>query len=661
MSDTLDAEWMRKYCFPYEKTNDEAGRQKKLIEQICKAAENRETLLVNASTGIGKTISVVASAFALITRPGSGINRVIICPSNKSQHDNILKEIRMVQEKYPEHAWVPCIALKGKNDLCNNSEMHEGGEIKDFDLPAGTMEEVCKYLRKKGKCKYYARLKELIEPEGEEKGTEEYRRLEAQNAFNLYMQYDVNNQPVCQYYLRAIAARGAAILVADYNYVLKEEIARAIDLDGQITDTLLVFDEAHNLVSRSVGNLSDRKSKKSFDGTVEILEQLRGPGENDQIDSVAWLLEQLGEYLAKDAMLLTPGEQKPFDFNALLAQIGVSRENIELAINCLEEHMPTIIELTEGGRNYSFAMLNFLKTLHGNAGKREYVTYLERSWNGAYASYVIQCLDPSLSMQRLVEAKVPMVLMSGTMKPFEYYRDVLGLPNGLDRASGTQVVSHEADFLKKNRLIVYYSPEYADFRSKERGNNKAEKVADVAFCINTLPGNTANFFQSFAVANEYGGLLEGKTKKKLLVHTQEEERDIVYREFIKSRNAVLNTVAGSALAEGVDYPGETLMNAVIIGVPFGARNLLALAQEGYYAGKFGAELGRFYSYICPTLVRIQQAAGRVVRGPGENGLIILYGTGFDRLKGFPPEYLANQVKSKEELAEVIKRFWEGKQ
>ncbi|MFM2246000.1 MAG: hypothetical protein RL071_2074, partial [Pseudomonadota bacterium] len=86
------------------------------------------------------------------------------------------------------------------------------------------------------------------------------------------------------------------------------------------------------------------------------------------------------------------------------------------------------------------------------------------------------------------------------------------------------------------------------------------------------------------------------------------------------RHALL-AVLGGGLAEGVDLPGDALIGAVIVSPglppPTAERRLLA----DWYEERFGA--GRRYAYLVPGLTRVVQAAGRVIRGPEDRGVVFL--------------------------------------
>ncbi len=626
----LEKDWRQKHHFPYEHTNDEPGYQKSLVEDICGTAKAGGTILINASTGIGKTIAMVSSAFTLLEDEASGIERVIICPSNKSQHENIQKEIFRTVMHYPKLKKYACVALRGKRDLCTHEKA--GDAVEDF----------CRYLRKDRLCQHFNALTD--------------KTIRAKK---------------CEYYKRVREAKEADILIADYSYLLDETYFPIIQSGTSLADTLVVFDEAHNLISRAIATLSGQKTKNSFEasltelktclaGVKQAIEKENEPEaitdlkeDETDIKAAAMVIERLHKLLENEAGKMNAGQKEELAFKALMAKAGLSEDDIKFAAGILDLQADYIEGMKEGQRVHIRSLSIFLESLLRNSGKPEYISYLEliQRQEEKYYAYTLQCLDPSIALHHLMACKTPMVLMSGTMEPFDYYKQTLGL-------EGANEASYEADFLKINRKILLYCPEYANFKSEFRYKQIEVKIRDMELLLNSLPGNTACFFQSFSDAYNYHRLFSDREiPKSIHLHVQGGDRDNVLEQFMKSRNSILLSVSRSGLAEGIDYEGEALKNAVIVGVPYPSYDLIARAQIKYYTKKFGPAKARRYAYECPTLVTIQQAAGRVVRGPKERGLIILFDTRF-RQMALPREYLENSMSSRAALLEAAAKFWE---
>ncbi|MEE2751517.1 MAG: helicase C-terminal domain-containing protein [Myxococcota bacterium] len=102
---------------------------------------------------------------------------------------------------------------------------------------------------------------------------------------------------------------------------------------------------------------------------------------------------------------------------------------------------------------------------------------------------------------------------------------------------------------------------------------------------------------------------------------------------------VLHAVLGGIFAEGIDLPGGVLKAVVVVGPalpPVGLeRDLIRKWCEERYGQGFA------YAFLVPGMSKVVQAAGRVVRGPTERGLVALLGRRFgwrDYRALLPPDW-----------------------
>ena len=79
---------------------------------------------------------------------------------------------------------------------------------------------------------------------------------------------------------------------------------------------------------------------------------------------------------------------------------------------------------------------------------------------------------------------------------------------------------------------------------------------------------------------------------------------------------------GGVFAEGVDYPGDMLIGALVVGpaLPSFTISSVRLLRE-YYQKNYGN--GFDYAYTFPAMAKVVQSAGRVIRSPDDRGLIVL--------------------------------------
>ena len=87
-------------------------------------------------------------------------------------------------------------------------------------------------------------------------------------------------------------------------------------------------------------------------------------------------------------------------------------------------------------------------------------------------------------------------------------------------------------------------------------------------------------------------------------------------------------VLGGAFAEGIDLPGRRLIGAFVATLGLPQLNPVNEEIRRRLQAQFGA--GYDYTYLYPGLQKVVQAAGRVIRGPDDEGVIHLLDDRFAR-------------------------------
>ena len=113
-------------------------------------------------------------------------------------------------------------------------------------------------------------------------------------------------------------------------------------------------------------------------------------------------------------------------------------------------------------------------------------------------------------------------------------------------------------------------------------------------------------------------------------------------------------------SEGVDYPGEMVIGAFVVGPPLPGFDLEREEMRNYYQRHYGA--GFEYAYAFPAMAKAVQAAGRVIRSETDRGLIVMMDNRFLKpsyTRSMPAgwyESSATELVSNSILEEVS-RFW----
>jgi DNA excision repair protein ERCC-2 len=263
------------------------------------------------------------------------------------------------------------------------------------------------------------------------------------------------------------------------------------------------------------------------------------------------------------------------------------------------------------------------------------------------------CMDPGLAAEPLGRCHSGLH-MSGTLAPLEEYRDSLGLS---DR---TMMRSFPSIFPPENRLVLYdpsVSMKYEDrLMDEEMFSGILDKAGEVCRATSR---NTAVFFPSHDLLQRAVDLGLGKAVgRKLFV----EERGQAQQDLIETidlfkeegrRNAegaVLFSVIGGRVSEGIDFPDRELEVAVIIGIPYPKPTAKQKALQYYYDIRFGK--GWDYTVRAPTARRLLQAIGRLIRSEKDRGVAVILDRRAIQFKEYIPD-----LKESEDPARDVAGFW----
>ena len=79
------------------------------------------------------------------------------------------------------------------------------------------------------------------------------------------------------------------------------------------------------------------------------------------------------------------------------------------------------------------------------------------------------------------------------------------------------------------------------------------------------------------------------------------------------------TVMGGKVAEGLDFPGQELDIAIVVGLPYPPPSLLLDELKQRYDRKYGPGKGWEYASAVPAVRKVQQAIGRLIRTETDRG------------------------------------------
>jgi len=268
---------------------------------------------------------------------------------------------------------------------------------------------------------------------------------------------------------------------------------------------------------------------------------------------------------------------------------------------------------------WSWGLLRFGQRLDA-AGEETVHIYSEDRGSGP--ALRMACLDPSAAMGPLLDRFRAAVLMSATLRPAEYHRDLLGLA-----ADRLRVHEAPSPFPPENREVVLATRVSTAWRDRSAHRDKTAGL--VQKLMDAVPGNVAVYYSSFDFMASLIALLDPEGRDVLV---QERGMDDTARQALvdalcaPGAPRVLHAVTGGILAEGVDWPGGVLQAVIVVGPALPGVSLERGLHQQWCEDRYGR--GFEYAYWVPGLSRVVQAAGRVIRSPDERGVVVLVGRRF---------------------------------
>ena len=131
------------YLFPYENIRQE---QNKLIEDITKSLQEKKHMLINAPTGLGKTISTLGPALKFAI--DNDLTVFFITPKH-SQHKIAIETLRDIKEKF--NLQFNVADFIGKRNMCSQPGIDK--------MHSSNFPEFCSKLIQDKKCRFYINTK----------------------------------------------------------------------------------------------------------------------------------------------------------------------------------------------------------------------------------------------------------------------------------------------------------------------------------------------------------------------------------------------------------------------------------------------------------------------------------------------------------------------
>ena len=659
----------KRLAFPY---GDYRDGQRALAEHVLEAVCTKKKLFAEAPTGTGKTI---ATLFPAIKAMGAGYGSKIFYFTSKTTIAKAAADtFRLLQNGGLKGS---AIVISARERICRATP--------DTCEPSVCHLADCCFERINEATLDAVRNEVFFDREVIDKYADKHR--------------------VCPFELSLAVSEWCELVICDYNYLFDPN-AYFRRYFSEYGDYIFLIDEAHNLGDRAREMYTH--SVKSTD-IEQLLTQLNSE------DKILFpkALEVL-EYMKTADRLIETTHRKEGEIGTFVSekQFGILNRRLAELVSAFDFYFDRHKGSERRFGELYFEIKNHLKIAEYYSDK--YVSTIDDK-NGEYTFREL-CIDPSDVINTRASLGRGAVFFSATLSPFDYYQSILG---GSDN---DLYLTLPSPFPKENLCLCSTYKFSTRLDDRKATNTALAKLLNVF--VSGKDGNYIVFFPSYkymsAVHSEYKRLYPNartiiqkssmtgderlefiscfenpaaisKTQEKSPDSSEEmSERDKVLAELLgtslkrgasvfgnmgkptnmsenasdKSTNSLLAfAVLGGVFAEGVDYAGERLIGCAIVGVGLpGINDESNIIAEHYNKKSCDENMpGYDFAYRIPGMIKVLQAAGRVIRSENDRGAVLLIDDRFaspEYTRLFPShwkhiKYVGNDAA----LRELLRRFY----
>ncbi len=422
-------------------------------------------------------------------------------------------------------------------------------------------------------------------------------------------------------------------IVCDFNYVF-DPLVQLAYFRGDARRKLLLIDELHNLVDRARGMYSARLARGAIDAALAA----------PNAAPVARALRALKTSLDRELRALPGDEIVAGDPPAAL---------LTACRRCVER---IGVELF-GGQPLAAPTLELVREIVrcirvGELYAAHHRTLARKPLR--QRALRLLCVNACDYLATIYPLFAAVCGFSGTLSPAEHFTRALGL----------------GDACRSLRLPPAFPPArlgvfvgaFVDARYRERERHIDAICAAIAACRRARPGNYLVFFTAYAFMQQvHARFAELYPGIETLLQQREFDDAAQARflaRFFDAGEQLGFAILGGRFAEGIDYRGDALIGAIVVGAGLPQADLeQRLIREDFDA--MGLD-GFDHAFRFPGLIRVQQSAGRVIRSEHDRGVVVLLDARFahdDYARHLPEHWQVRYCNDVESLEQSLTGFW----
>ncbi|OBA25936.1 DNA repair helicase [Hanseniaspora valbyensis NRRL Y-1626] len=565
---------------------------------------------------------------------------------------------------------IKLLPIGSKRQLCCN---------KDINTANWSMEKIndrCQELRKDGKCVYFKNLREPTTNIGNDNNNNGTKTegFPAELVYKDILDIEDLNElgfelKKCPYYGIKTLIESAEIVTLPYQLLFMD------DLNIDLSNSIVIVDEAHNLVNTLIDmnkcNISLIEVETLLEGLTIYLNKFGkklATKNKVQLLKLKKLLQQLIDYLKKNYEDKKTTNLLPFlnmNNNALISFMKTSNLAQKLQSYMLKEN------LTTSKTPILFKLIKFLTILTNNKVK-DGVWYFENDKLN-YLPFA-----PTTTVSNIISKCLKMILIGGTMQPFNQF-DIIFNEN-------KQIYKENSLKLELGHVIPSDNIQchiISKFKFTQANRTSPKFMSDIGLelikLLKNVPKGCIIFCQSYSYLDTLFKFWYNERKdiwtelnsiKKIFKENNTNDNnssttnnhsnvfDLYCKHIEGGSEAVLFSVFGGKLSEGINFEDDLARSVICLGVPY--PNIFTFEMELI---KKNLKNG-FNEYIDNIVMRqVNQAVGRSIRHAKDYASIILIDERFNHhnIKGKLSKWLRDSIINNESnIISDLKSFFTSK-
>ncbi|KPK73233.1 hypothetical protein AMJ87_02465 [candidate division WOR_3 bacterium SM23_60] len=603
-TDTRNAS-MKKLKFPFETFRP---GQEQMFANTEAIIEQRGQLLVQAPTGIGKTMAVLVPSIKAIAQGHT--SQIFYLTARTTGRQAAEATLDILRERGLK---LKSLSLTAKEKMCLNTD-----KVCNPDD--------CRYARG-----HFDRVNSALHD------------AFTHDSFTRDMIIHLaKRHMVCPFEFALELSLWVECVICDYNYAFDPDVYLRRFFEDGSKDYVVLVDEAHNLVDRA-------REMYSTELSMHQIQKLRSELKS-KLRKVYGVLGKINTWMIKKRTLCEQ-EQKPIaerepplDLCSLLKRFTKLSEEWLL----LNQPTPFRAQLMD----MYFEARTFLRT--ADRYERNYATCY--GYTGRDLCVKLFCIDPSRYLRETLEKFRSAIFFSGTLNPMQYFIESFGC----DDTAATLTLPSP---FEQDKLCVMVASRVSTL-FKHRAYTQSAVANAICALVDAKKGNYLVFFPSYEYMKMIYDIFHlcrpGITTLVQSSHMSEHDREQFLRQFSKTigNHLVGFAVMGGVFAESIDLIGERLTGAVIVGVGMPGISLERELIRSYFDEM--NECGFAFAYQFPGMIKVLQAAGRVIRSETDRGAILLIDTRFVRdpyRSLLPQEWYIQDVTHDKAIGKILEGFW----